>query len=70
MPEKLKTEKSIIIIGAGVVGAATALALQKDGHQVMLIDKIDLARVHPLVMPGQSWMGPAFPPPCPALLLT
>jgi 2-polyprenyl-6-methoxyphenol hydroxylase-like FAD-dependent oxidoreductase len=28
MPEKLKTEKLIIIIGAGVVGAATALALQ------------------------------------------
>ena len=29
----------IIIIGAGVIGAATALALQKDGHAVTLIDR-------------------------------
>ncbi|MFT6899310.1 MAG: 2-polyprenyl-6-methoxyphenol hydroxylase-like FAD-dependent oxidoreductase, partial [Paraglaciecola sp.] len=28
----------VIIIGAGVVGAATALALQKSGHEVTLID--------------------------------
>lgn len=31
--------KSIIIIGAGVVGAATALVLQQDGHQVTLVDR-------------------------------
>ncbi|MFT5572779.1 MAG: glycine/D-amino acid oxidase-like deaminating enzyme [Cryomorphaceae bacterium] len=30
---------TIIIIGAGVIGAATALALQKDGHAVTLIDR-------------------------------
>ncbi|MFT5137387.1 MAG: D-amino-acid dehydrogenase [Arenicella sp.] len=29
----------IIIIGTGVIGAATALALQKDGHKVTLIDR-------------------------------
>lgn len=29
----------IIIIGAGVVGAASALALQKDGHDVTLVDR-------------------------------
>lgn len=29
----------IVIIGAGVIGAATALALQKDGHDVTLIDR-------------------------------
>jgi len=29
----------IIIIGAGVIGAASALALQKDGHDVLLLDK-------------------------------
>ena len=29
----------IIIIGAGVVGAASALALQKDGHDVILVDR-------------------------------
>jgi len=32
-------EKSIAIIGAGVVGASTALALQKDGHDVTLLDR-------------------------------
>ena len=29
----------IVIIGAGVVGAASALALQKDGHDVTIIDR-------------------------------
>ncbi len=31
--------KKIVIVGAGVVGAASALALQKEGHLVTLIDK-------------------------------
>ena len=35
MPHKL-----IIIIGAGVVGASSALALQEDGHNVLLIDQV------------------------------
>ena len=30
-----------IIIGAGVVGAASALALQKNGHEVVLVDKVE-----------------------------
>ncbi|MFT6725553.1 MAG: D-amino-acid dehydrogenase [Arenicella sp.] len=29
----------IIIIGVGVIGAATALALSQDGHTVTLIDR-------------------------------
>ena len=29
----------IVIVGAGIVGASTALALQKDGHQVLLVDR-------------------------------
>jgi D-amino-acid dehydrogenase len=33
------SDKLIIIIGAGVIGASSALALQKDGHNVMLVDK-------------------------------
>lgn len=33
------SEKSIVIIGAGIVGACTALALQKEGHRVTLIDR-------------------------------
>ena len=32
-------EKSIIVIGGGIVGVAAALQLQLDGHQVRLIDR-------------------------------
>ena len=31
--------QSIIVIGAGVVGASAALALQRDGHAVLLVDR-------------------------------
>ena len=31
--------QSVVVIGAGVVGASTALALQRDGHLVTLIDR-------------------------------
>ncbi len=31
--------QNIVVIGAGIVGATTALALQQDGHQVILIDR-------------------------------
>lgn len=34
-----KEEKSVLVIGAGIVGVATALWLQRDGHTVTLIDK-------------------------------
>ena len=32
-------KKSIIVIGGGIVGVATALKLQLDGHQIRLIDR-------------------------------
>lgn len=32
-------EQDIIVIGAGVIGAATALALRREGHGVLLIDR-------------------------------
>ena len=32
-------EQDIVVIGAGVVGAATALALRRDGHDVLLLDR-------------------------------
>jgi D-amino-acid dehydrogenase len=35
----LMSGQEIVVIGAGVVGASTALALQTDGHQVTLIDQ-------------------------------
>ena len=31
--------QNIVVIGAGIVGATTALALQRDGHKVILIDR-------------------------------
>lgn len=31
--------KTVVIIGAGIVGVSTALWLQRDGHQVILIDR-------------------------------
>lgn len=32
-------EKQVVVIGAGVVGAAAALALVRDGHRVLLLDR-------------------------------
>ena len=32
------TTESVIVIGAGIVGTATARALQREGHAVTLID--------------------------------
>lgn len=32
-------EQSIVVVGAGIVGASTALALQRDGHRVLLVDR-------------------------------
>jgi D-amino-acid dehydrogenase len=32
-------ETSVVVIGAGIVGASVALALQRDGHKVTLIDR-------------------------------
>lgn len=33
------SDKSIAIVGAGIIGASTALALQHDGHRVTLLDR-------------------------------
>ncbi len=35
--------KSIVIIGGGIVGLSTAYFLQKEGHQVTVIDKSDIS---------------------------
>ena len=32
-------EQDIVVIGAGIVGASVALALQRDGHHVTLLDR-------------------------------
>ncbi|MDJ0824208.1 MAG: FAD-dependent oxidoreductase [Rhodobacter sp.] len=33
--------KSVVIVGAGIVGVSTALWLQRDGHDVTLIDRLE-----------------------------
>jgi len=33
------SELTVIVVGAGIVGASSALALQRDGHKVILIDR-------------------------------
>lgn len=35
------SNRSFVVIGAGIVGISTALYLQKDGHQVTVVDRVD-----------------------------
>ena len=39
-----KINKSITVIGGGIVGVAAALKLQLDGHKVRLIDRKEPGR--------------------------
>ncbi|WP_135506982.1 NAD(P)/FAD-dependent oxidoreductase [Roseovarius aestuariivivens] len=36
----MQNRKTVAIIGAGIVGVATALWLQRDGHSVILVDRV------------------------------
>ncbi len=63
--------KSVLIIGGGIVGLSTAYFLQKEGHQVTVIDKSDItsgasfvnagyitpSHIIPLAAPGMITMG-------------
>ena len=40
----MSAEKSIVVVGAGVVGTATARALQREGRQVVLVDSDEPGR--------------------------
>ena len=63
------TAKSIIVLGAGVVGTTTAYKLAMDGHDVTVIDAEDGAAMMTsyanagLVTPGHAfaWASPAAP---------
>ena len=35
----MSTQRTVAIVGAGIVGVSTALWLQRDGHRVILIDR-------------------------------
>jgi D-amino-acid dehydrogenase len=59
----------VIVLGAGVVGVTTAYQLQKDGHEVVVIDRQPLAAAEAswgnagMVAPGHSfvWSSPKAP---------
>ncbi|WP_425097866.1 NAD(P)/FAD-dependent oxidoreductase [Tropicibacter sp. S64] len=64
--------KTIVIVGAGIVGVSTAIWLQRDGHRVILIDRLDPGEgtshgnggvlascsVVPVTVPGLLWKAP------------
>jgi D-amino-acid dehydrogenase len=65
------SELSVVVVGAGIVGASVALSLQRDGHQVTLVDReapcagasfgnagaIVNASCPPTAMPGIAFLG-------------
>lgn len=59
----------VIVLGAGVVGVTTAYELARDGHEVTIIDRLDLAASETsyanagLIAPGHSytWSSPKAP---------
>src|SRR5688572_32947009 len=64
--EGKQIKQDIVIIGAGIVGIATAIYLQRDGHRVTVVDKGEPGRgtsygnagsiapssIIPMAMPG------------------
>lgn len=64
--------KTVAVIGAGIVGVSTAIWLQRDGHDVILIDRTGPAEgasygnggvlascaVVPVTVPGLMWKAP------------
>lgn len=65
-------KKSVVIVGAGIVGVSTALWLQRDGHDVTLIDRLGPGEgtshgnggvlascsIVPVTVPGLIWKAP------------
>ena len=47
----------IVVLGAGVAGLATALALARDGHEVVLVERDEMKVGEPLDAPGWSRRG-------------
>ena len=69
-----QTQSEILVIGAGIIGVTTALALQADGHRVRLLDRkgvaaetsrgnagaFAFAEVEPLATPGIMRKAPKW----------
>ena len=66
--------KKVLVIGAGIVGCSAALWLQRDGHQVTIVDKtgpgegaskgnasvIAIESCIPVATPGILWDVPKY----------
>lgn len=61
------TEKSIIVVGAGIVGVATAIWLQRDGFNVTLVDRTGPAAGTSYGNAGVLASGSIVPVPVPGL---
>lgn len=62
-------EKSIVIIGGGIVGLCSAYYLQKEGHQVTIIDKGDITSGASFVNAGYVTPGHIMPMASPGMIL-
>lgn len=60
--------KSIIVVGAGIVGVSTAIWLQREGHQVTLIDKNEPAAGASFGNAGVMATGSVVPVTVPGLI--
>jgi D-amino-acid dehydrogenase len=68
------SERHVVIIGAGIVGACAASYLQRDGHRVTLVDMmgpgegatlgnaggLNASSITPVAMPGTLWNVPRW----------
>jgi len=70
-PRNMDSSKSVIVVGSGIVGLSTAYFLQKEGHQVTVLDKSEIdsgasfvnagyltpSHIIPLASPGMITKG-------------
>lgn len=68
----MSTTRTVAVIGAGIVGVSTAIWLQRDGHDVILVDRkgpgegtsygnggvLASSSVVPITVPGLIWKAP------------
>ena len=61
MMEPRVQPKKIVVIGAGIVGVATGLHLQREGHSVTLIDPTPPGRGTSFGNAGSIAVGSVYP---------
>jgi D-amino-acid dehydrogenase len=58
-PAKLPTPLRVVVIGAGIVGAACAIELLRDGHHVILLDPGQPGGTQAASYGNAAWLSPA-----------